>query len=170
MRGQIGKCKLMNEDLKIKQLIVPIINSLGYDLVRIQICDEKTKTVQIMVERLDEADLTLEDCSIISKEISVILDINDPISGNYLLEVSSPGIDRPLLRLKDFEKYAGFHARVDMNIMFEGRKKFRGRLTGIEGVNIRIRVKEETYVLPFDEIQKAKLLLTQELLDAATQN
>ena len=74
------------------------------------------------------------------------------------------------LNFKDFEKYAGFHARVDMNIMFEGRKKFRGKLTGIEGVNIRIRVKEETYVLPFDEIQKAKLLLTQELLNAATQN
>jgi ribosome maturation factor RimP len=142
----------MNEDLKIKELIAPIINSLGFDLVRIQIFDEKTKTLQIMVERLDEANLTVEDCSMISKEISVILDINDPISENYLLEVSSPGIDRPLLRLKDFEKYTGFHARVNMNIIVEGYKKFKGKLTGIDGENIRIRVKEETYVLPFDSI------------------
>jgi ribosome maturation factor RimP len=160
----------MSEKLKIEELIGPTINSLGYDLVRVQILDEGTKTLQIMVDRLDEANLTIDDCSIISKEISVIIDINDPIGENYLLEVSSPGIDRPLLRFKDFEKYAGFHARVDMNIALEGRKKFKGKLTGIEGDNIRIKVKEETYLLPFSKIEKAKLTLTQELLDAAIQN
>jgi ribosome maturation factor RimP len=151
-------------------LITPTINSLGYDLVRVQILDEGTKTLQIMVDRLDEANLTVDDCSVISKEISVIIDINDPIGENYLLEVSSPGIDRPLLRFKDFEKYAGFHARVDMSIALEGRKKFKGKLTGIEGDNIRIKVKEETYLLPFSKIEKAKLTLTQELLDAAVQS
>ena len=160
----------MSEKLKIEELITPTINSLGYDLVRVQILDEGTKTLQIMVDRLDEANLTIDDCSIISKEISVIIDINDPIGENYLLEVSSPGIDRPLLRFKDFEKYAGFHARVDMNTALEGRKKFKGKLTGIEGDNIRIKVKEETYLLPFSKIEKAKLTLTQELLDAAIQN
>jgi ribosome maturation factor RimP len=160
----------MSEKLKIEELIGPTINSLGYDLVRVQILDEGTKTLQIMVDRLDEANLTIDDCSIISKEISVIIDINDPIGENYLLEVSSPGIDRPLLRFKDFEKYAGFHARVDMNTALEGRKKFKGKLTGIEGDNIRIKVKEETYLLPFSKIEKAKLTLTQELLDAAIQN
>jgi ribosome maturation factor RimP len=160
----------MSEKLKIEELITPTINSLGYDLVRVQILDEGTKTLQIMVDRLDEANLTVDDCSVISKEISVIIDINDPIGENYLLEVSSPGIDRPLLRFKDFEKYAGFHARVDMSIALEGRKKFKGKLTGIEGDNIRIKVKEETYLLPFSKIEKAKLTLTQELLDAAIQN
>ena len=160
----------MSEKLKIEELITPTINSLGYDLVRVQILDEGTKTLQIMVDRLDEANLTIDDCSIISKEISVIIDINDPIGENYLLEVSSPGIDRPLLRFKDFEKYAGFHARVDMSIALEGRKKFKGKLTGIEGNNIRIKVKEETYLLPFSKIEKAKLTLTQELLDAAVQS
>jgi ribosome maturation factor RimP len=160
----------MSEKLKIEELIGPTISSLGYDLVRVQILDEGTKTLQIMVDRLDEANLTIDDCSIISKEISVIIDINDPIGENYLLEVSSPGIDRPLLRFKDFEKYAGFHARVDMNTALEGRKKFKGKLTGIEGDNIRIKVKEETYLLPFSKIEKAKLTLTQELLDAAIQN
>jgi ribosome maturation factor RimP len=160
----------MSEKLKIEELITPTINSLGYDLVRVQILDEGTKTLQIMVDRLDEANLTVDDCSVISKEISVIIDINDPIGENYLLEVSSPGIDRPLLRFKDFEKYAGFHARVDMSIALEGRKKFKGKLTGIEGDNIRIKVKEETYLLPFSKIEKAKLTLTQELLDAAVQS
>ena len=160
----------MSEKLKIEELITPTINSLGYDLVRVQILDEGTKTLQIMVDRLDEANLTVDDCSVISKEISVIIDINDPIGENYLLEVSSPGIDRPLLRFKDFEKYAGFHARVDMSIALEGRKKCKGKLTGIEGDNIRIKVKEETYLLPFSKIEKAKLTLTQELLDAAVQS
>jgi len=160
----------MSEKLKIEELIAPTINSLGYDLVRVQILDEGTKTLQIMVDRLDEANLTVDDCSVISKEISVIIDINDPIGENYLLEVSSPGIDRPLLRFKDFEKYAGFHARVDMSIALEGRKKFKGKLTGTEGDNIRIKVKEETYLLPFSKIEKAKLTLTQELLDAAVQS
>jgi ribosome maturation factor RimP len=160
----------MSEKLKIEELITPTINSLGYDLVRVQILDEGTKTLQIMVDRLDQANLTVDDCSVISKEISVIIDINDPIGENYLLEVSSPGIDRPLLRFKDFEKYAGFHARVDMSIALEGRKKFKGKLTGIEGDNIRIKVKEETYLLPFSKIEKAKLTLTQELLDAAVQS
>jgi ribosome maturation factor RimP len=160
----------MSEKLKIEELIAPTINSLGYDLVRVQILDEGTKTLQIMVDRLDEANLTVDDCSVISKEISVIIDINDPIGENYLLEVSSPGIDRPLLRFKDFEKYAGFHARVDMSIALEGRKKFKGKLTGIEGDNIRIKVKEETYLLPFSKIEKAKLTLTQELLDAAVKS
>jgi ribosome maturation factor RimP len=160
----------MSEKLKIEELIAPTINSLGYDLVRVQILDEGTKTLQIMVDRLDQANLTVDDCSVISKEISVIIDINDPIGENYLLEVSSPGIDRPLLRFKDFEKYAGFHARVDMSIALEGRKKFKGKLTGIEGDNIRIKVKEETYLLPFSKIEKAKLTLTQELLDAAVQS
>jgi ribosome maturation factor RimP len=160
----------MSQTLKIEELITPTIHSLGYDLVRVQILDEGTKTLQIMVDRLDEANLTIDDCSIISKEISIIIDINDPIGENYLLEVSSPGIDRPLLRFKDFEKYAGFHARIDMNIALEGRKKFKGKLTGIEGDNIRIKVKEETYLLPFSKIEKAKLTLTQELLDAAIQN
>ena len=170
MRGKIGMCPLMNQEIKIKSLIDPIIASLGYELIQIQIFHESTRRLQIMVERQDGADLTVEDCSMISKEISIILDVNDPIEGNYLLEVSSPGIDRPLFQLKDFKKYAGFDVRVDMNNLFQGRKKFKGKLTGIEGDNVSIRINEETYMLPISEIQKAKLLLTQELLDAVTHN
>ena len=100
----------------------------------------------------------------------ILLDVDDPISGAYSLEVSSPGIDRPLVRLKDFERYAGFDARVDMNFLIEGRKKFKGKLLGIQNDKVEIRVKEETFELPFGDIRRAKLLLTQELLDAAATN
>jgi ribosome maturation factor RimP len=167
MRGK-GAVILMSQEFKIKQLIDNTINSLGYELIQVQIFDESTKRLQIMVERLDRSHLTVEDCAVISKEISIILDINDPIGENYLLEVSSMGIDRPLLQLEDFAKYTGFDARVDMNNLFKGRKKFKGKLAGVEGDNVSIQIKEETYSLPINEIQKAKLLLTQELLDAAT--
>jgi ribosome maturation factor RimP len=131
---------------------------------------DKNKTLQIMAERIDKGEMTVEDCASISREISAILDVEDPISDAYALEVSSPGIDRPLVRLKDFERYAGFDARVDMNFLVEGRKKFKGKLLGIQDDKIEIRVKEETFELPFGEIRRAKLLLTQELLDAAQQN
>ena len=160
----------MHQELTIKELVAPVIKGLGYELVRIQISDEGTKTVQIMVERLDGVNLSVDDCSLLSKEISIILDVNDPISDNYLLEVSSPGIDRPLLTFKDYETFAGFDARVNTNAVFEGRRDFKGKLTGIEGNNIKILIKEKTYLLPFNEIEKAKLLLTQELLDSETQN
>ncbi len=160
----------MNKELEIKNLIFPTIKGLGYSLVQVQIFYENITRVQIMVERLDEINITIEDCSIISKEASIILDINEPFGENYLLEVSSPGIDRPLLRLEDFERYIGFDARVDMKDTLDGRRKFKGTLTGVDGDKIKMRIKEEEYVLSFFQIQKAKLLLTPELLGAVTQN
>ena len=160
----------MIHELEIKSLINPVIESLKCDLIQIQIFDEKVKRLQIMVERLDGANLTVEDCSIISKEVSIILDVDDPIGEHYLLEVSSPGIDRPLVKLEDFVKNAGFDVRVDMNSLFNGQKRFKGRLIGVEGANISIKAREQIYMLPFNEIQKAKLLLTQELLDVMAHN
>ncbi|MBT3991199.1 MAG: ribosome maturation factor RimP [Rhodospirillaceae bacterium] len=159
----------MSQEENIETLISPALESSGYELVRVQISGDKNKTLQIMAERVDEANMTVEDCAAISREISTILDVDDPISGTYSLEVSSPGIDRPLVRLKDFERYAGFEARVDMNFLVEGRKKFKGKLLGIQDDKVAIRMKEETFELPFGEIRRAKLLLTQELLDAAQQ-
>mgnify|MGYP003994733801 FL=1 len=159
----------MSQEENIETLISPALESSGYELVRVQISGDKNKTLQIMAERVDEANMTVEDCAAISREISTILDVDDPISGTYSLEVSSPGIDRPLVRLKDFERYAGFEALVDMNFLVEGRKKFKGKLLGIQDDKVAIRMKEETFELPFGEIRRAKLLLTQELLDAAQQ-
>ena len=160
----------MSQEDRVQQAITPALESMGYELVRVQLSGDKRKTLQIMAERVDGANMTVEDCAAISKEISALLDVDDPIKDAYSLEVSSPGIDRPLVRLKDFENYAGFDARVDMNFLVEGRKKFKGKLLGIEDDKVSIRVKEETYALPFGDIRRAKLLLTQELLDAAAQN
>lgn len=160
----------MSQEEKITELISPALESAGYELVRAQITGDKNKTLQIMAERQDGTNMTVEDCATISREISAILDVDDPISGAYALEVSSPGIDRPLVRLKDFETYAGFDARVDMNFLVEGRKKFKGKLLGVQDDKVEIRVKEETFELPFGDIRRAKLLLTQELLDAAQHN
>ena len=159
----------MSEKNNIQNLISPIINGLGYQLIRIEIFNKGQKTLQIMVERLDRKKITLEDCSLISQEISATLDVDCPINQAYLLEVSSPGIDRPLLDLHDYAKYAGFNARVDMNSFYNGRKSFNGKLLGIQDVNIKIRANEQTYLLPFCDVQRAKLLLTEELLNSVVQ-
>tara|TARA_B100000315_G_scaffold117765_1_gene107993 strand:+ start:4293 stop:4790 length:498 start_codon:yes stop_codon:yes gene_type:complete len=160
----------MSQEDRVQEVISPALESMGYELVRVQLSGDKRKTLQIMAERADGTDMTVDDCAAISKEISALLDVDDPIREAYSLEVSSPGIDRPLVRLKDFETYAGFEARVDMNFLVEGRKKFKGKLLGIEDDKVSIRVKEETYALPFDDIRRAKLLLTKELLNAAAQS
>ncbi len=160
----------MSQEDRVQEVITPALESMGYELVRVLLSGDKRKTLQIMAERVDGDNMTVEDCAAISREISALLDVDDPIREAYSLEVSSPGIDRPLVRLKDFENYAGFDARVDMNFLVEGRKKFKGKLLGIEDDKVSIRVKDETYALPFGDIRRAKLLLTQELLDAAAQN
>jgi ribosome maturation factor RimP len=155
----------MEQEEKIRGLVSPAITGFGYRLVRVQISGENDKTLQIMVERVDEVSITVEDCAIISREVSRILDVDDPINGSYLLEVSSPGIDRPLVCIEDFDQYVGFEARVDMNILIEGRKKFKGILLGVQNDKVKIKVNEEIYTLPFDAIRRAKLLLSQELLN-----
>ena len=127
------------------------------------------KTMQIMVERRDRAGMTVDDCADISREVSVILDVESPLEDVYDLEVSSPGIDRPLVRPVDFERYAGFDAKIEMEAAIDGRKKFKGQLLGIEQGLVKIRFDEETHELPVSDIRRAKLLLTEELLKAASQ-
>ena len=117
----------MGQEDRVREVITPALDSMGCELVRVQLSGDKRKTLQIMAERADGANMTVDDCAAISKEISALLDVDDPIRDAYSLEVSSPGIDRPLVRLKDFENYAGFDARVDMNFLVEGRKKFKGK-------------------------------------------
>ena len=134
----------MSQEDRVQEVITPALESMGYELLRVQLSGDKHQTLQIMAERADNANMTVEDCAAISKEISALLEVDDPIRDAYSLEVSSPGIDRPLVRLKDFENYAGFDARVDMNFIFEGRKKFKGKLLGIEDDKVSIRVKDET--------------------------
>ena len=129
-------------------------------------------TLQIMAERVDGQPMTVDDCAEISHVVSALLDVEDPITEAYSLEVSSPGIDRPLTRLKDFERFAGFEAKMELRRPHEGRKRFRGRLAGVrEGGLVAIRLDDGSEpALPFDEISSAKLILTDELIAAVQDN
>jgi ribosome maturation factor RimP len=152
----------------LERLIGPEVKSLGYDLVRVMmIGGTSDPTLQVMAERPDTRQLDLGDCEIISRRLSEMLDLADPIEGSYRLEVSSPGIDRPLTRLKDFEDWKGFDARLTLAEPHGGRKQFTGELRGLEGDLVLIRTKnDESHALPFSNIASAKLVLTDKLIKA----
>lgn len=141
---------------------------MGYELVRVQINGGASDMcLQIMAERRDRVEMNVEDCASISRNISTILDVEDPISEAYTLEVSSPGMDRPLVRLEDFTRFAGFEARIDTRTAIVDRKRFRGKLEGVDGETVLIEVDGETYEIPFGDILRAKLVLTDELIAAS---
>ena len=152
----------------VTRLIEPELTSLGYDLVRVaMIGGTSDPTLQVMAERHDTRQLDLSDCEKISRRLSELLDLADPIEGSYRLEVSSPGIDRPLTRLKDYGDWKGYDARLTLAEPHEGRKQFTGELRGLEGELVLIRTKnDESHALPFSEISSAKLLLTDKLITA----
>ena len=152
----------------LERLIGPEVKRLGYDLVRVMmIGGTSDPTLQVMAERPDTRQLDLGDCEIISRRLSEMLDLADPIEGSYRLEVSSPGIDRPLTRLKDFEDWKGFDARLTLAEPHNGRKQFAGELRGLEGDLVLIRTKnDESHALPFSTIASAKLVLTDKLIKA----
>jgi ribosome maturation factor RimP len=152
----------------LERMIEPEIKHLGYDLVRVAMIGGSTDpTLQVMAERPDTRQLDLDDCERISRRLSDVLDLCDPIEGSYRLEVSSPGIDRPLTRLKDYSDWAGHEARVNLAEPREGRKQFTGMLEGVEGDAVKLTDKTgEAHALPFSEISSAKLLLTDKLIQA----
>ncbi len=150
----------------IGQLIEPSLNAMGYELVRVQLSGGENLRLQIMAERADREEMTVEDCADISRNVSALLDVEDPIPNAYTLEVSSPGIDRPLVRFSDFERFKGFDARVESRIAVDDRKRFTGRLIGTEGENVVIDVEGTQHAVPFEFIHRAKLLLTDELIAA----
>ena len=152
----------------LHRLIEPEVKHLGFELVRVQmIGGTSDPTLQVMAERADTRQLDIADCERISRRLSEILDLADPIAGSYRLEVSSPGIDRPLTRLHDFRDWAGHEARLTLAEPHEGRKNFSGTLQGIEGDRVLILVKDgQAHALPFTEIASAKLLLTDKLINA----
>jgi ribosome maturation factor RimP len=147
----------------------PVIEDLGYRLVRVKVSGADGCTVQIMAERPDGS-MTVEDCEAISRALSPVLDVADPIDRAYRLEISSPGLDRPLVRKSDFDRYAGHLARIEMAVLVGGRKRFRGTLAGTEGEAARVRRddaaegEEAEVLLPIEEMSEAKLLLTDELV------
>ncbi len=154
---------------RISAVAGPVLQQLGYRLVRIRISGEAGCTVQIMAERPDGS-MQIEDCEAVSRALSPVLDIADPIDRAYRLEISSPGIDRPLVRRSDFERYAGHLVKIEMAVASDGRKRFRGTLAGVEGGAAKLhrddaRAGEEADVLlAMEDIAEAKLVLTDELI------
>ncbi len=152
---------------RIEDLIAPALGDMGYEIVRI-VFSGRPARLQIMAERQDRRGMTVEDCAEISRAVNALLDVEDPIPGHYHLEVSSPGIDRPLTRLTDFERFAGFEARVEMRQPSDGRRRYSGRLRGLAGTAVRLETAAgEQVELPFEEISKAKLVLTDDLIAAS---
>jgi ribosome maturation factor RimP len=149
---------------KIEAMIAPSLEAMGYRVVRVAVTGGRRATLQIMAERTDDQAMRVEDCTEISRTVSALLDVADPIAGAYLLEVSSPGIDRPLVRREDFARFAGFEAKVELNAPVDGRKRFRGRLLGVEGDDVRLLVDALPVALPIATVARAKLVLTEELL------
>jgi len=153
----------------IARLVEPVLQGMGYELVRVHYgSGSRRPTLQIMAERLDRQPMTVDDCAEISRNLSAILDVEDPLDDAYLLEVSSPGIDRPLVRPQDYERFAGFEARVELTRPIEGRRRFRGRIGELADGTVRIIESAGEYRLPLEQIDKAKLVMTDELLAAAS--
>lgn len=156
------------EDRGLLELLDPVAEAAGYDIVRLRLMGgAKTgRTLQIMAERPDTGDMNVDDCARLSRAVSEVLDAADPVAGEYRLEVSSPGVDRPLTRLKDFETYEGYEARLELDRLAENRKRFRGVLAGVEddAVAIDLEGEAETALVPFAWIIDAKLVLNDQLL------
>lgn len=150
-------------DQRLAAILAPVIEGMGFELVRIRLMSGKTRTLQIMAER-PQGGIEVDDCALISTAVSAALDVEDPIEEAYVLEVSSPGIDRPLTRLKDFETWEGYEARVETTELIDGRRRFKGVLAGTEGEEVLIAIEEGTIGLRFDWLSDAKLLLTDELI------
>jgi ribosome maturation factor RimP len=157
---------------RVATIVEPVIEQLGYRLVRVRVSSAEGCTVQIMAERPDGT-MSVEDCEAVSRALSPVLDVADPIERAYRLEISSPGIDRPLVRKSDFERYTGHLAKIETSMPIQGRKRFRGVLAGTEGETARIRRDdaaegEETEIMiPIEEMSEAKLVLTDELVTEA---
>ena len=150
----------------LESIIEPIVDSLGFEMIRILLSGNVRQTLQVMIDVKDGSrDITVEDCATVSRALSRVLDEKDPIKNEYSLEVSSPGIDRPLTKPNHFERFKGYEARIETSEMVENRKRFKGKILGVdEKNNIRIKMDDKEYVIAFHNIAKAKLVLTDELL------
>ncbi|MCF8476599.1 MAG: ribosome maturation factor RimP [Pseudolabrys sp.] len=159
---------------RVAAIAEPVIEQLGYRLVRIRVSATEGCTIQIMAERPDGS-MTVEDCETISRALSPVFDVNEPIDRAYRLEISSPGIDRPLVRKSDFERYAGHLVKIEMDVPVGGRKRFRGILAGVEGEKTKLRLDDAAtdeeqnaeVLLPIPDMGEAKLVLTDELVTQA---
>ncbi|MCB1839672.1 MAG: ribosome maturation factor RimP [Alphaproteobacteria bacterium] len=156
---------------KLTKLMEPVIADLGFDLVLVSVIGEGgTKTVQVLAQDPQTRNLGIEDAAKISRSLSAVLDVEDPVVGKYRLEVSSPGIDRPLIKPEDFEHYTGFEAKLEIGTPMEnGQRRFRGVLKGLENKSVLVETDKGEVKLPLNDLTKAKLVLTDKLIKAAAQ-
>ena len=160
MRGKTA------EDFRLLELVDPVAQAAGYAIVRLRLMGgDRARRLQIMAERPDGS-MPVEDCARLARAISQVLDDADPIHGEFTLEVSSPGLDRPLTRLEDFAAYEGYQAKIELDRLAEGRKRFKGELAGVEGDHVAINLEDETEtaLLPFAWITDARLVIDDALL------
>ncbi len=171
-RPDIAEPRLIGEQgmaARVAAIAAPVLEQMGYRLVRVRISGTSGCTVQIMAERPDGS-MPIEDCEAASRALSPVFDAEDPIDREYRLEISSPGIDRPLVRRSDFERHAGHEAKIEMAVALDGRKRFRGILTGVEGEAARLRRKDaaageaEDVLLAIADMAEARLVLTDALV------
>lgn len=160
MTNMVAKAPI---DQRIAAIIEPTVTGMGFELVRLRLMGGRSITLQIMAERPDGT-MEVEDCARLSRAVSAVLDVEDPIDREFTLEVSSPGIDRPLTRLADFAKWEGHEARVETAEAIDGRKRFKGILSGVEGEDVLLEIEEGVIGLNFDWLSDAKLVLTDELI------
>ncbi len=150
---------------RVEALVAPTADGLGYEIVRVLMGGGREPNLQIMAERKDGGGMSVEDCAALSLSVSAVLDVEDPISHAYALEISSPGIDRPLTRRKDWERWTGHEARVELDETLEGRRRFRGVLLGLAGDDARMKLDDGTEVaVPLARVARAKLVLTDALI------
>lgn len=158
----------MQKKHPLQEMLEPLVGEMGFDLVRVITIGNVNPTLQIMIERKDRENIVVDDCAAVSRAVSALLDEKDPIAGRYTLEVSSPGLDRPLTSLENFVRFAGFEAKIETDVEIEKRKRFKGRIIRVdENDNIVFAMDGEEYLIPYEAVFKAKLLLTDELLAAA---
>ena len=149
---------------RIANLITPAIEAMGFELVRVQLSGSQRPTLQVMAEPRSGRAMSVDDCAEISRAISAVLDVEDPIAGAYSLEVSSPGIDRPLTRPKDYERFLGHEAKVETNAPIDGRKRFKGPIKSVDAGAVELTVDGADVRIPCAAIHKAKLVLTDALI------
>ena len=158
--------KVEYRERKIFELISKPIEEIGFNLVRVFFVSDRQKTLQIMIERANGCLITVDDCAEVSRMISAILEVEDPITGNYTLEVSSPGIDRPLMCEADFERFSGFLASVELDAEILGQRRYTGKILGVDCGELKLVCNDRDVRLPLSSIWSASLVLTDELIEA----
>ncbi len=153
-------------DEELEALLTPTIEAMGFEVIRVRLIGSTPQTLQVMAERPDGT-ISVDECADISRAVSAVLDVEDPVSGNYTLEVSSPGVDRPLTRLKDFDRFDGFEAKIELKQAIDGQRRFRGTLDGVEDDEVRLVTEHGILGFALEMIDQAKLVMTDELLKKA---